>query len=324
MLSKLIHRTLKKIFSAAFIGSAGFFSAAVFAAAAIAFWTIWASVIELKSNTVGGGHILPLTIKLLLCYSALVFFACSVVTLDLFQSRHLMARLFGDRWKLTTAMVGSALVCSVMYFLVTFAASHLELGEPLAERPSYRHASLFSFELIIPQPKFAREDGLTALFFFMSSCVSFGMFLFLSLRDVHHLESTLPGELWGAFSVGFLWLAVDEFFDVNRFITANVANLGLLTFRERLSYVVLVGYAIIALTTLLAYVPELWRNRLGFISLSTGVLFQGAALSIDFLYHAWRKEEAFEIAVSVMFFIAVIYYAYDEFDSYIQHQKILK
>ncbi len=313
---------LKRIFSAPFIGTAGFLAATLCVALVVAFSYLWASAIE--DGEVGGGQLLPLTVKLLFCYSALVFFACAVVTLDLFQCRRFIARLFGERWKLTATMIGSALVCSVLYFVVTFLGSYLQLGEPFAGHPSYHYASLFSYELIIPQPKFAREDGLTALFFFMSGCVSFGMFLFLSLRDVHHLQSTLPGEVWGAFRVGCLWLSVDEFFDGNRFITANLANLGSLTFRESLSYGVLVGYALIALTILFAYVPELWRNRLGFISLSTGVLFQGAALSIDFLYHAWRKEEALEIAESVMFFIAVVYYAHDEFHSYIQHQKILK
>ena len=153
MFSTWVHKTLKAIFSASFIGTMGFLAAALCVAAAIAFSSIWASAIELRPKLDEGGQFTPFTIKLLLSYSAVVFATCSVVTLDLFRARRIIAKFLGPNWKLTSVLITTTLLCSVMYFIVTFVAAHLELRQFLDDLPYYRYAALFSCELIIPQPK---------------------------------------------------------------------------------------------------------------------------------------------------------------------------
>lgn len=318
MMFRLVRTILRGVFSASFIGSAGIVAALMCAAFAVAFSTVWSDVIALRDAVKPSGTLLPSTTRLLFWYSSIVLLFCSAVTLDLLHLRERLARLLGNKWKLTTVILCSSLVCSVVYFVITFVATHVEGGSVVAERPIFRYVTIFQRDFIVPRLRFTREDGLTALFLILSSVVATGMFLFLSLSERNGYRSVLPGEFWGAIGLGFAVLALDELFNINMFIGMNAPLLRRSGIYSEPGSVILAFYAFTGLLVLLAYIRELRKNSSGFAALLSALVFQLAA--IGFSSRAWRVEEALEIAEAVMFCVAMVYYAQEEIESYIQHR----
>lgn len=311
-MTRWIRRGLRSALSARTLASICWSASFLSAALAFAFATVWSDVIARDNVDPAGGGLLPLTTIVLFLYSSGVFALVAACIAGRFGVRAFLARIFGEHWKRSAALGGFALLLSVLYFVVTFAASHVEFAGVVAERPIYMRARVFGFPLIVPRIDVTREDGLTAFMLLTSGCLAAAMFIALSLsaRD----GRVLPRELWGALALGFLILAMDEVFDIHRIIGVNAPLLRRMSIHDEPGMFVLGAYAAGGIAVLLAYLRELRTNRWGFVALLTGAVFQLLAMLVG--PWAWRKEEAFEVAEAVMLFIGIISFAMDEIEAY--------
>jgi hypothetical protein len=315
---QIIRTALRKVFSAPFLGATAAAAGVGCITLSVAFSTVWAYVLEADRLKIGSGQFVPLSAKLLLLYCGIVFLSCSAVTVGLFKSRDRLAVRLGSQWKLTTALVGVALLSSVLYILLTFVVTHVDILYPHPERPHALYiTSFFGLKLLLPFIDITREDAFTGFFLMTSGLVAFGVFLFLSLNDHRSFRSRLPGELWGSMSIGFLFLAADELFDIHRLVGRNLPVLRDMNIHSEPGYFIFGGYVIVALVILRGYRQELLRNRFASRVLLGGMGFQVLAFALDVYGRFWRKEEALEIAAAAMWFIAVAYYAFDEIVAYI-------
>jgi hypothetical protein len=119
------------------------------------------------------------------------------------------------------------------------------------------------------------------------TCALVSAFNFLVCRNLSHLDRDRRSlqSLWALAIPGFAFLMADEFFvmheGIGRFFAYRVLHLTVSSFADHLDGLVIVGYGVGGLATLLYYSQELKQIRRFFSFMTIGAIFAGLSVALD-------------------------------------------
>lgn len=199
----------------------------------------------------------------------------------------------------------------------------------------YGHKELVYFDkifIIRPYEPSNMRDIITSTFLILTGCLCF--ITYVILRNVPHGVNHKP--LWLLFSIGFLYLGLDELFLFHEFMGLNLAHLYYNTnsldniLDKDFNGLIIVLYAVLALVVFVVRFSFFKEDRLALLFLGIGFLFQGSAAIIDYLWNNLLvlqnlfgplkflvfRDEFFEMTASAMYFSAFILYSLTSISEY--------
>jgi hypothetical protein len=172
----------------------------------------------------------------------------------------------------------------------------------------YEYIDFLGKTLLAADESFTRRDFFTVAFLLVSATLAGDAYLRVFLEGA---RLKLPGEVFGLFAVGFVYLAMDEYFCIHEFLGGNLPGLRSIHFVGHPDDAVMLAYFVAAGLLLLRYLPWLLRDRVGLLVLGVAFGLQGVAAVADAWFPAnlWLVEELCEVASAGMYVLFVASYA---------------
>jgi|GEM_PF-3099223 len=201
--------------------------------------------------------------------------------------------------------------------LIIFASSVFFRNNMVMLKPITNYQAVFKvlgFDLIIQTDEFRTSDFLTCFFFFMAGTVSFFMFGLHYLGLMKHTDTKFPSTriMWLIFSLGYCFLAMDEYFGIHELIGDNIAFIDKIKLTHHPDDMVIGSYFILALLVIIRFKDYLFGCKRAVAMLITGVLLHLAATGLDAFVNFSFLEEGFEMLGMAFYFSAMAQYALNE------------
>lgn len=211
---------------------------------------------------------------------ALGAFTCAALWMGLKDVGQVASRLdvTSPGWRPTAAAVAIiALLCQGVAWL-GFLKMFLTLGE--MSGPYARSAMWLGIPLIIPVEVFTTADFMTSMFLLCGAATA-AIAYYRSV--IGAFQATLPAEAFGLFSVGLLFVSIDEYLTIHEFLGGNLPWLRDCTWVAHPDDLVVAGYGVLTVLLFARYTPVLMRNKGALVILGMGVVLQGVASACDML-----------------------------------------
>lgn len=210
---------------------------------------------------------------------------------------------------------------------------------PYSHAEGYGHKEVIYFDkifLIKPYEPINTRDLITSAFLILTGISS--LITYFILRNIPHKVN--HKSLWLLFSVGFLYLGFDEMLLFHEFMGLNFAHLFYNNYPldnildKDFNGLIILVYAVLALIVLAVRFSFFKKNRMALLLLTIGLMFQGAAAIIDYLWsnlHVLQnllgplellvfRDEFFEMNASALYFSAFTLYSLTNISEHYQNR----
>lgn len=212
------------------------------------------------------------------------------------------------------AVLTLALACTGF---IIFASSVLLRNNMVMLKPITNYQAVFKvlgFDLIIQTDELRTSDFLTCFFFILAGTVSFVMFGLHRLGLMKHTDAKFPSTriMWLIFSLGYYFLAMDEYFGIHELIGDNIAFIDKIKLTHHPDDMIIGSYFIVALAVIIRFKDYLLGCKRAVAMLITGVLLHVTATGLDAFVNFYFLEEGFEMLAMAFYFSAMAQYALNE------------